>query len=1146
MLRASKVVRASGSGLSTSLWVQAAQTRAVSTQLVRDTGFKRKPATKPPAKKNAKWEPRKPPGAGKDDKTISTRGKSKFGKLAAKLAEMKNAQKAKQKQDGPAVDPVTPEQRQLLDLIQGPLVTAQDFKSAHKNFLTNSLRRSTPFAESAEGASFLEKGVFDGISGRHTILSQLEDMDNLDDAQKCVGPASGEIPAVFNDLGDSLRDTVTQFFDTRGRRGASKPFIVQQINMPVRFHSQKKLLLKVLEEEAQFLIEQEKIYLARLESLQSLSEGKEKLSEDDRARYEEIQLTHATAQTEVSEALAEMGHVVVADNFNTLMKPAILKHILTDGSETVHAMNLNDPNGRTIRMRYSQFLARVNGKLGLPRAAVTDGKRVYAKYSNQDVVVFPFYRLSGVQLTDILKNVVFAEFERIRTQYNIDEDELVTQLQIMADRGENYIKFYPNKPVNAVDEITGLALDEPPAAAVEEEDQLEFTFFKINETEKEKYFATKSAVRLNMGLPEVQEADFESVSGASAGAKASSYEDVVAELEKLRPESIMVARKTWENVSQTIERNILVEDLRQYIRDICQKKKIPLPNGRLLKADLIDLLRDRVWNVRLTDSLKDKDNIVSKTFKLTEIQKVFLFKYHFQLVQLWVTRGADVSFAGGQNNDEIAVSAPENTLKMVSVTLSQFGSRITCAKLDMTKSQLSNMTPELWKSLQETTETHVVRTDDGEVLLYYLGNAQKKAKIVKRYIQTMEPQGRFSQSIIYQTNRESVNKSAFFPRAVSHEQPWYQRVIPNWARWREIHGSDYLVNTEQPRLSLVSSSGDVSELAADQPLQNIISDTLITQLEAIPSEIVTQDPSEVVETSDQRNLTEKIAQKAVLAGVVEPFDPASNNVAPTVYEKVSISATLGHLVHANKSTRGSRGSLDVSKIDPVQDVHFTGSVPFVNEKLRSMFPKARPGAQDRYKMVLHCEPVSSADAPPIQIEAVNMSRDESMFKYPPPSIYAVTRQTNLLVSLPSINSDMMYTARSRQKLLPSPDFLHAWTAFFSKVSPKVQYPPEFEINVNGDNTAYRCVTVVYSRHDEYPVLSFDSANEATAGVVMHRHVAGGDMCGVRNEVSVETIWRDYKLETEEESQQTSDALLDEFVGNSLKFMDSLDAESVPL
>lgn len=1144
MLRASKVVRANGSGLKTSLWVQAAQTRAVSTQLVRNTGPKRKPATKPPAKrKNAKWEPRKSPGAGTDGKTFAARGNSKFGKLAAKLAELKNAQKAKQQQDGP--DPVTPEQRRLLDLIQGPLVTAQDFKSAHRNFLTNSLKRATPSVESAEGASFLEKGVFDGISARYMTPSQLEDMENLDDAQKSLDSTSDDIPEVFNDRGDALRATVKQFL--YGRRGANKPLTMQQINMPVRFQSHKMLLLKVLEEEAQFLIEQEKIYQARLESLKSLSEGKDRLSEDDRARYKEIQLTHATSQTEVSKALAEMGHVVVADNFNTLMKPAILKHILTDGSETVHVLNLKDPSGRTIRMRYSQFLARVNGKVGLPQAAVTDGKRVYAKYTADDIVVFPFYRLSGGQLTEILKNVVFAEFERIRTQYNIDEDELVTQLQIMADRGENYIKFYPNKPVTAVDEVTGLALDEQPAVEGEEEDQLEFTFFKINETEKEKYFATKTAVRLNMGLPEVQGADFESVSDASTGAKASSYEDVVAELEKLRPEAVMLARKSWEAISQTIERNILVEDLRQYVRDICQQKKIPLPNVRLLKADLIDLLRDRVWSIRLTDSPKVKDNIVSKTFKLTEIEKLFLFKYHFQLVQLWVTRGADVSFAGGENNDVIAVSAPENILKMVGVTLAQFGSRITCAKLDMTKSQLSTMTPALWKSLEETTETHIVRDDDnGEVLLYYLGNAQKKAKLVKRYIQTMEPQGRFSQSIIYQTNRESVDKSAFFPRAVSHEQPWYQRVIPQWARWREIHGSDYLVNTEQPQLSLVSSSGDVFKLAADQPLQNIISDTLITQLEAIPSEIVTQDPSEVLETSDQRDLTDKIAQKAVLAGVVEPYDPASNNAAPTVYEKVSISATLGHLVHANKSTRDSRGSLDVAKIDPVRDVHFTGSVPFVNEKLRSMFPKARPGAQDRYKMVLHCEPVSSADAPPLQIEAVNMTRDECMFKYPPPSIYAVTRQTNLLVSLPSINSDMMYSARSRQKLLPSPAFLHAWTAFFSKVSPKVQYPPEFEININGENTAYRCVTVVYSRHDEYPVLSFDSANEATAGVVMHRHVAGGDMCGVRNEVSVETIWRDYKVETEEESQQTSDALLDEFVGNSLKFMDSLDAESVPL
>ena len=387
MLRASKVVRASGSRLSVSPWVQAAQTRAVSTQLVRNPAPKRKPATNTSSKqqKNAKWGTRKPMAAGKDEKTVSSRGKTKFGKLAAKLAEMKNAQKAKQLQDGPggpSVDPVTPEQRQLLDLIQGPLVTAQDFKSAHKNFLTNSLRRSTPEQVSAEGASMIEKGVFDGIAGRYVTRSQFEDLASLDEAQKQLIPSpDGEVPLTFNDRGKTLRSAITQFFETRqlGRQGAFKPRTVQQINMPVRFQSHKNLLLKVLEEEAQFLIEQEKIYLARLESLKSLSEDRDKLSEEDLARYKEIQETHtASAQTEISKVLAEVGHIVASDNFNTLMKPAILQHILTDGSETVHVMNLKDPSGRPFRLRYAKFLERNGGKLALPVAAVAnkDEKRV--------------------------------------------------------------------------------------------------------------------------------------------------------------------------------------------------------------------------------------------------------------------------------------------------------------------------------------------------------------------------------------------------------------------------------------------------------------------------------------------------------------------------------------------------------------------------------------------------------------------------------------------------------------------------------------------------------------------------------------------------------------------------------------------------
>ncbi|SEI32508.1 YALIA101S02e19196g1_1 [Yarrowia lipolytica] len=1142
MLRASKAVRVSRSGLSESLRMLPPQVRSVSTQLVRNSGAKRKTATNTVAKQRpAKWGSRKPTPAQIEESKqqwLAAREKAKFGKLAAKLAEMKSARQQKQPDDGrQKVDPVTPEQRQLLDLIQGPLVTVQGDAKAHRNFLTSTLRRITPYVDEG-GSSLIEKGRFDFITGRHVVKSQLEDLCNLDDAQKSLDPASHRIPLVFDDRGNALRLSVTGFFKLRNetRKGRYTLPLLQQINMPVRFESHRDLLLKVLEEEVQFQIEQEKIYQARLESLKSLSEGKEKLSEEDVARYKEIQQTHVSAQSEILRVLAKMGHIVACDNFDALLKPAILQHIITDGSETVHLLNLKDPLSRSIKINYNKFLSREGGQLDLPQAAVTDGTRVYAKYA-KGVVVFPFYKLSGVQLIEILKKVVFAEFERIRTQYGIEEDELMAQLQIMADRGDNYLKFYPEKPISAVDEVTGLVLDETAGAAAED-DELKISFFKIHETEKEKYFSTKAAVRTDMGLPEEQESEFESVSTAVQN---STYEDVVSELERLRPESIVVARKTWDGISQTIEKNILVDDLRQYIRDWSKENKIPFPTTRLLKADLIHLLRDRVWKITLTDSVPN--NVVSQTFKLSELQKIFLFKYHYQLVQLWVTRGAEVSFAD-EKNDEIVVSAPEKILRMVSVTLSQFGSRITCAKLDMTKSQLSNMTPELWKSLQESTETHIVHTDS-DVLVYYLGNAQKKTKLLSRYIRAMSPQGHFSQSIIYQTNPESVDKSAFFPRAVSHEQPWYQRVIKKWARWREIHGSDYLSNTQEPKLSLVSSSG-VSDLPSDLSLQNIISDTLITQLEALPSSIVTQDASQVVDSADQRQLSDRLAHKAILAGVVEPYDPAANNVAPTVYEKVSISATLGQLVHANKSTRDSRGSLDVSTIDPVRDVHFSGSVPFVNEKLRTMFPKSRPGAQDRYKMVLHCEPMSSTDAPPIQIEAVNMTRNEQMFKYPPPSIYAVTRQTNLLVSLPSINSDMMYSARSRQKLLPSANLLHAWEVFFSKASRQVQYPPEFEINVNGENTAYRCVSVVYARHDEYPVLSFDNTNEATAGVVMHRNIAGGDMCGVRNEVSVETIWRDYKVATEDESQLKSDSLLDDFVGNSLKFMDSLDAESVPL
>ncbi|KAG5363494.1 hypothetical protein CJU89_2669 [Yarrowia sp. B02] len=1110
MLRASKMVRASPTGLPAPLRMLVGQHRLVSTQLVRNPVSKKKTAA---SKKSGLWRSRKPSSGSSEEskhKWLTMRETKKAGKLAAKLAELKSKNKKR------SADPVTPEQRQLLDLIQGPVVSANDLKIVHRNFLTNALRR-TYNHEPSVGASTAERAWEDPVSGHTVFNSQLESLETLPDEQKSDNPAGESIPHVFNDRGNTLHSQVTSYFKQRSaaRRGTPSLPVLQQLNMPVRFASHREDLFKILEAEAQFQIEQEKIYQARLESIKSRAEVH--LSKEDLARYKSLQQSHADSQNQVTEVLTHMGHVLVHDNFNKTVKPALIKQLLSHGSDSVHILNTKFPQSPPIRMKLDKFLSRQKDGVALPQAAVSDGKRVYAKY-NENIVVFPFYRLDGVRLTELLKNVVFAEFERIRREYSVAEDELVAQLGILADRKENYLRTYPPKPAVEVDEVTGLPVDDP----------LEFTFFKINETEKEKYFKTRSAFRASMGLPEVLP---ESV--LESGVKTSSYADVVVELEKLKPLSVLVNRKQWDAIAESIDKNVLVDDLRQYVRDKLQEKAVPLPKTRLVKAELVELLR-QAWGITLSDSFES--HRVCKRYKLSAIQKEVLFKHHFQLVELWVTRGADVSL----ENDELVVSAHERAAKIVDVTLSQFSARITSGKLDMSKQELKRMTPALWKSVGEATETHIVHSDDG-IVVYYLGNVHKKIALIKRYVQLMQPSAGFSQSILYQTNPESVAKSAFFPRSVSHEQPWHQRVVQKWARWREIHGADYMVNLEQPQLSLVSSAG-VSSVPSDQPLQNVISDTLMTQLEALPSTVVTQDPAEVVESADERGLKPEVAEKAARAGVVAPFDPSANNMAPTVYEKVSISATLGHLVHANKTTRGSRGSLDVASIDPLQDVHFSGSIPYLNEKLRSMFPKAR-SVEDRYKAVMHFAPVSG-DAPPVEVEAVHMDKEEKQFQYPPPSLYAVTRHANVAVSLPSTNADMLFSARSRQKLLPSQAFLDTWANFWGKASRQVQYPPDFELNVNGENTQYRCSHVVYTRQDEYPPLNTD-LQESPVGVVLHRHTAGGDMCGVRNEVILGTVWRDYKIEAAEE-QAKSDLLLDDFVGNSLKFMDSLDAESLPL
>ncbi|KAG5364873.1 hypothetical protein CKK34_3698 [Yarrowia sp. E02] len=1156
MLRASKAVRASGSGLSASLRLPPGQIRFVSTKLIQPKFRGKKAATRQTTYQptDGSWDPQKAMAAEMSEnkrKWLLAREKTKFGKLTKKLAELKKNSKPEE----PKPVPMTQEQRELLDLIQAPLLTGNDFKNANRNFLNHKLGESSATAtttatgadvspDSPEAIRAWERSHPDGICDRHVYRARLEDLEELEVAQKCMDPSSGKTPSVFNDRGNNLRRTVTAFFKQRNedRKGRSNNLPrLQQLNMNARFESLKNLLLKGLEEETQFLIEQEKIYKARLESLSSLSEGQDKLAPADFDHFKKLQLEHAYSQTEIMDVLVEMGHIVASDNFNNLVRPAIMKHMVTDGSDMVHLLNLKHPGAMPVRVKYETFLARQGGNLGFISAAVTDGKRVFVQY-RKEVVVYPFYKLSAGDLVELVKNVVISEIARIRKEYGVDEDELLAQLQIMADRGENYLQFYPQKPASEVDEVTGLPIEDESTAA--EEDTLEYSFFKIHELEKEKFYATKSAVKLKLGLAEALENDehFESVADAAQKPTRTSYEEVAAQIDDMRPASVLVARKTWDDITVALENNVLVGDLRTYVRDWSKTNKVRLPSGPLTKPVLLEVLRDTVWKLKLVDSVHD--NTVTQTFRLTELQKIFLFKYHFQLVQLWVSRGADVSFSADAN-DQIEVTGTDKIVKMVNVTLSQFKSRITCVELEMDRSDLKKMTPALWKSLQEYTDTYI-ENEDGSVLVYHLGNAHKKTELLKRYIQCYsESSGTSPAPSLYQTNSEIVEKSAYFARAVSHELPWYLRHEKKWARWREIHGSDYMVETQEPEVTL-TSSGKTETVSADRPLQNIISETLISSLESSAGEVVTQDADEVVESADQRKFDEKTAQKALLNGLVEPFDPAANNVAPTVYEKVSISATLGHMVSPMDSTRGTRGALDLSK-KAQKGTHFSGSVPFVNEKLRSMFPKSKPGAQDRYKMIVHCYPVDDTSAPPLQIEAVNMIQDEKKkFKYPPASIYATLRQADLLVSLPSSSSDIKYTARSRQKLLPSHDFLQAWESWFRVSKNPDEFPRDFKININGENTEYRCVYTVYAHHDEYPLMTYDRVNDATAGVVMHKHIAGGVMCGVRNEVSLDTIWRNYKVDTEEESQETSNALLSEFVRNSLKFVDSLDAESIPL
>lgn len=740
--------------------------------------------------------------------------------------------------------------------------------------------------------------------------------------------------------------------------------------------------------------------------------------------------------------------------------------------------------------------------------------------------------------------------------------------------------IYPPKPSEEVDEITGL-----PVAPYTEPEDMAFSFFKIHENEKERYYSTKQAVRQALGSDtgkqpieayDVDHLDYKlsQKDEVLPATQRASYEDVVAAIEQMRPGSMLVSRKHWKIEQFKLDNTFLKSDLQRYVKEWCAAngEKSPANLSAMPKDQLIEVIRETVWGITLTTTVEG--NTYSKGFRLSDTQKLFLFKYHYSLVQLWVSRGAEISFKGDTGKNDIYVTAGEEIMAMVSITLSQFGSRLTRAPLGLSAAEVAQLPQELLGRLQESTLTLLEPQEDGTLEVVYLGDAAKKAVHLNRYLRMLQQPQRFSQSVIYQTNPEAVEKSAFFPRAVAHEQPWHKRAVRTWSRWREIHGSEYLVNAERPELSLVTSEG-VQQLSTDQPLQTLIASALRDRLDALPAQTIEQDAEHTVEPESERDQDDPLTHEAIAAGIVAPYDPSANNTTTSNYEKIAVSASLGHLVHAGKTTRGSKGSLDVSALDPVKDVHFSGSVPFLNEKLRSMFPKPRPTAQERFKIVLHCEPVGgpgSQNCPPIEIEAVSMTKKENLYKYPPPSVYAVTRHANLLVSLPSTNSDMLYSARSRQKILPTADLLQAWRKYARGINrgDNVEHAPVFEVNINHENVLYQCVNVVYTRHDEYPVASFDKTDPlSSGGTVIHRNTAGGDISGVQNYVSVDTTYREYNSEAANEpsgpeqqlegqiptsaadsgptsNQQLSNALLEDFVGNSLKFMDSLDAEAVPL
>lgn len=1098
MLRASQAVRVGVKCVSSASMLHPPHTRLISVQLVRDKSKKRKSATPKKKPLPEKWGARM---ADDDYKSIlapSKRARSKFGKLADKLAQIKAAKA----QEELSSDPEERAQKALLNSIQGPLMSPEDFKTKHHDFLkpVRPVARVDP-----ESKSYVERTYFDSLSGRHVAKSSLDNLYKLDSAQKGTKTA-----LVFDKRGAVLVRKVNEFMESRDKR---RPRL-QQINMRVRIKALQHRLQLMVEDEVQFQIEQQKIYLAKLETIQSRAEGEDVLSEEDITLLESLKAEYASQDTPLSSVLVQLGDYMAKYDFQYL-KSDLVRLILSNDSDTINILDPKD-DWSLKQLKIAKFVSRNQGMF-IPTATVCDGSRLYARCA-QDIVIVPFTKVSDRQLSVLYKNALSAEFERIKKEYDLSEDEAIGQLQAIFDSGDNYLAHFPVLPKEK--------------QVVEEQD--EFDFFQLEEASKDYYYKYDKLAPAEIELPD----EAESIKH-SLRSQESTFDQVVSYLNMLKPPTDVVYTQRWTALAEKIEKSVLVDDLRKYIRESFKKNKIPFPQRRLLQHDLIEMLRTQVWKLTLTDSIKQL-NFSTATFTLSDTEKLLLFKYHFELVRLWASRGADVSFSG---EHELEVKGSNQSQHLVSVTLAQFKERVTRARLDLSASDVDKMTPELWKTLETTTETQMDYSDSDDIQVSYLGNADKAVSLLKRYIDSMKPHSRFSQSIMYQTNPESVQKSAFYPRSVSHEQPWYKRATKSWSRWREIHGSEFVINTEQPVLSLVTSKG-VKKLATDLPLQNLISETLQKQLATLPATTITQDEEHcvVAETRD-----EKTVRQANALGVSAPYDPSANN-EESDYEKVAIEAVLGHLVHANKSTGDAKGSLDVANINPVSDVHFSGSVPFVNEKLQSMFPKSRHAAQDRFRVVLSCIPVSG-NAPPISIEAVTLQKNESWLQYAPPSVYAITRQANLLVSLPSTNSDIMFVAKARHKLHPSADMLETWKKFSQDFKRKVDHPPQFELNVNGKNVTYKCVSVVYTRHDEYPIVNYQ---EASSGVILHRNTLGGDLSGVRNEVSMGMVYRDYEegreLEEgeEEHPQDTSDKLLYEFVGNSLKFMDSLDAESVPL